>query len=220
MSNLNADIQIRITTLYRIISANRAGMIPGNSSLNANPKNPKQYFTMSGPASAPTFFMKVMPSPTAPDALDPGMNWFFRYFSDANGNMPDNTRTLHSAITGEKKCLERVDTATGSLKIAPVVKGKASQAWYIDFGKTTSDSIWFLQETAPAPAPASKDTEVPLGVPKPTRLDVLTGKDDVVARQIKGSPLDSTNTSYVEGTMWSFKPVRETNAEDEAGRGF
>jgi hypothetical protein len=215
MSNLNADTQVYTTQLYRIISANRAGTIPGKSSLNASPKNPKQYFTMSGPASAPKFFMKAMPLPTAPDAVDSGMYWFFRYISaDANGNVPDNTRTLHNTITGEKQCLERVDTATGSLKIAPVVKGKASQAWYIEFGKTTSDSIWFLQDSAP------KDTGL-MGAPGPTNLDVLTGKDGVVARKIVGNPIDpTTNRPYVEGTMWNLESVRGSNDRDEAGYGF
>jgi hypothetical protein len=215
MPDLSADIQLNTTSLYRIISANRAGTIPGESILNASPKNPKQYFTMSGPASAPIFFMKAMPLPTAPDAVDPGMYWFFRYIpADADGNVPDNTRTLHNTITGEKQCLERVDTATGSLKIAPVVKGKASQSWYIDFGETTSDSIWFIQDSAP------KNTGL-MGAPGPTKLDVLTGKDDVVARKIVGNPIDpTTNEPYTEATMWNLEPVRGSNDRDEAGHGF
>jgi len=159
--------------------------------------------------------MKAMPPPTAPDAVDMGMYWFFRYLpADASGKVPDNTRTLHNCITGEKQCLERVDTSTGEIKVAPVVKGKASQAWYIDFAKTSSDSIWFLQSSAP------QNTGL-MGAPAPAKLDVSTEKDSVVARKIVGNPIDpTTNKPYTESTMWFLDTVRGSNSRDDAGYGF
>ncbi|KAF2667936.1 hypothetical protein BT63DRAFT_305426 [Microthyrium microscopicum] len=214
MSTMDADTQTMTGEIYRITSANRAGTIPDKSTLNANPKNPKQYLALTGPASTPKPIMKDR-APATSSSADMSVFWYFRYLpADANGNAPDNMRTMHSAITGEKQCLERVDTATGTLKMAPVVKGKASQAWYIDFANTSSESIWFLQDSAP------KKTGL-MGAPGPVKLDVLTGKDDVVARKIVGNPIDSTtNKPFTESTMWNLEVVRGTNDKDEAGYGF
>jgi len=144
-----------------------------------------------------------------------GMIWFFRYAApDANGNVPDNTRTIHNCITGEKQCLERVDLSTGALKMAPVVKNKASQMWYIDFAKTKSDSIWMIQDFVAQNSAA-------MGGLKPTKLDVLTEGDRVVAKTISGNPINtSTNKALVEGTMWDVQAVRGATKDDDAGHGF
>jgi hypothetical protein len=209
------DSRFDNNVIYRLVSANRAGTLPASSKLNTSPKNPKMYFSLGGTASAPTFTMKPMPPLNGPinKLVDPGMNWFFRY--PAVENPPENYWTMHNAITGEKVCLERGDTETGTLKMAPLAKGKPSQMWYIELAEGMgSENIWKIQDR-----PAKK--EAMMGAPKPTKLDVLDRGDGVVARTIVGNPIDpKTNRPYVESTAWDVQSVRGMEDKENVGVGF
>jgi hypothetical protein len=215
---MSTDSRFDNNVIYRLTSANRTGSLPASTKLNTNPINPKIYFSLMGTAANPTFTMRTMPDINGPfnKIVDPGMAWFFRYpAANSGSNVPKNYWTIHNSITGEKVCLERADTKTGQLKMAPLVKGKASQLWYIELTPDTGkDSTWDIQDSP-------SDSNGVKGAPGPTKLDVLTGSDNVVARVIKGSPIDpKTSKPYVESTTWDVQPVRGIENKEDIGVGF
>ena len=95
-------------------------------------------------------------------------------------------------------------------------------------GKPTANQTWHLRPSTETKKEdcydvleRKADEDAPLGAPPPARLDVSTGTDSVVARSVKGSPINPANNKpYGESTVWEIVVLRGARKEDDAGTGW